>query len=67
MAFEDIKAQIALLLAETQERPDGLHAVYQKVMQEINEMRAFGMPLPEDLVELERALEEKFSQDLGPT
>jgi hypothetical protein len=64
MAFEDIKAQIALLLAETHDRPDGLHAVYQKVMQEINEMRAFGMPLPEDLVELERALEEKFSNDL---
>jgi hypothetical protein len=67
MAFENIKAQIALLLAETHDRPDGLHAVYQKVMQEINEMRAFGMPLPEDLVELERALEEKFSRDLRKT
>ncbi len=64
MAFENIKAQIALLLAETHHRPDGLHGAYQKVMQEINEMRAFGMPLPEDLVELERALEEKFSEEL---
>jgi hypothetical protein len=67
MAFEDIKAQIAMLLADTQERPEGLHAVYQKVMQEINEMKAFGMPLPEDLVELERALEERFSRDLSQT
>ena len=67
MAFEDIKAQIAMLLADTQERPENLHAVYQKVMQEINEMKAFGMPLPEDLVELERALEERFSQDLPQT
>jgi len=67
MAFEDIKAQIALLLADTQDRPDGLHAVYQKVMQEINEMRAFGMPLPEDLVELERALEDRFSKELRQT
>ena len=64
MAFEDIKAQIALLLADTHDRPEGLHAVYQKVMQEINEMRAFGMPLPQDLVELERALEERFSREL---
>ncbi len=67
MAFEDIKAQIAMLLADTQEQPENLHAVYQKVMQEINEMKAFGMPLPEDLVELERALEERFSQDLSKT
>jgi len=66
MAFEDIKVQIAMLLADTQEQPENLHAVYQKVMQEINEMKAFGMPLPEDLVELERALEERFSQDLPP-
>jgi len=62
MAFEDIKAQIALLLAETHDRPDDLQAAYQKVRQEMNEMRAFGMPLPEDLVELERALEERFSK-----
>lgn len=67
MAFEDIKAQIAMLLADTQEHPENLHAVYQKVLQEINEMKAFGMPLPEDLVELERALEERFSQDLPQT
>ena len=67
MAFEDIKAQIAMLLADTQEQPENLHAVYQKVMQEINEMKAFGMPLPEDLVELECALEERFSQDLSKT
>ena len=64
MAFENIKAQIALLLAETHDRPDNLHAVYQPVKQEMNEMRAFGMPLPEDLIELERALEEKFSSEL---
>ena len=64
MAFENIKAQVALLLAETHDRPDGLHAVYHEVMQEINEMRAFGMPLPEDLVELQHALEEKFSTEL---
>ena len=64
MAFDDLKVQIALLLADDNVQPDDLHTVYQRVMQEINEMRAFGMPLPEDLVELERALEEKFSKEL---
>ena len=65
MAFEDIKAQIAMLLSDTQDHPDGLHEVYQKVKQELNDMRAFGMPLPEDLVELDRALDERFSQGLA--
>ena len=64
MAFENIKAQIALLLEDAQDRPDDFHALYQKVMQEINELRALGMPLPEDLVELERALEKKFASEL---
>ena len=64
MAFENIKAQVALLLADTHDRPESLHTIYQQVMQEINEMRAFGMPLPEDLVELEHALERKFAQDM---
>jgi hypothetical protein len=63
MAFDDLKVQIALLLADNDHPPDDLHTVYQRVMQEINEMRAFGMPLPADLVELERALEEKFSTE----
>jgi len=63
MAFDNLKVQIALLLASDDDRPSDLHTTYQEVMREINEMRAFGMPLPEDLVELERALEEKFAAD----
>ena len=65
MAFETIKAEIAALLDDTVQPPHDLHAVYQKVLQEINDMKAFGMPLPADLVELERSLEEKFSHELG--
>jgi hypothetical protein len=64
MAFEDIKARMALLLEETHDRPDGLHGLYQNVLQELNELRALDMPLPEELLELERALEEKFRQNV---
>ena len=63
MAFENLRAQIDMLLEDAQDRPDSLYAIYQKVMQEINELRALGMPLPEDLVDLENALEEKFAGD----
>ena len=64
MAFESLKVQIAMLMSDSHDQPDGLHEVYQKVKQELNDMKAFGMPLPEDLVELDRALDERFSQGL---
>lgn len=61
MAFENLKIQIAMLLEGVPDDSHDPHAIYQKVMQEINEMRAFGMPLPQDLTELEKALEERFA------
>jgi len=67
MAFENLKIQIAMLLEGAPDDSGDPHAIYQKVMQEINEMRAFGMPLPSDLAELERALEQKFAgEDTQP-
>jgi hypothetical protein len=33
-------------------------------MQKLNELRAYGMPLPEDLVRLEKSLEAEFEADL---
>jgi hypothetical protein len=37
-------------------------------MEKLNEMKAFGMPLPDDLVKLEAALEAEFAADMrgGP-
>ena len=63
MAFENLKIQIAMLLDDGTDQPEDLHAQYQKIAQEINEMRAMGMPLPQDLTELEKALEERFASD----
>ena len=65
MAFEDIKVQIAMLLSDTQEHSEDLHEVYQRVKQEINDMKAFGMPLPLDMVELEQALDARFSTEMS--
>jgi hypothetical protein len=32
-------------------------------MEKLNEIKAFGMPLPQDLVEMEKALEAEFAAD----
>ncbi|MGD8423554.1 MAG: hypothetical protein PVG31_07800, partial [Methyloceanibacter sp.] len=60
MAFEDLKAEIALLLNQMENQPEDRHELYLQVREKLNEMRAFGMPVPEDLVRLEEELEAEF-------
>lgn len=60
MALEDIKAQISLLLEEMVNQPEDEHELLEQVREKLNEMRAMGMPLPDDLVALEKQLEERF-------
>ena len=62
MAFEELKAQIGLLLGEMNEQPEDLHELYQQIYQELNQLRATGMALPDDLVELEQKLLREFPQ-----
>lgn len=60
MAFEELKAQIGMLLGEMNDEPEDLHELYQQVHQELNQLRATGMALPADLVELEQRLLAEF-------
>jgi len=62
MAFEEIKAQISLLLEEMVNQPEDEHEFLEQVREKLNEMRAMGMPLPDDLLELEKQLEERFPE-----
>ena len=64
MAFEAIQAEIGLLLTRMQNEPADRHELYLLVMQKLNELKGYGMPLPEDLVQLERSLEAEFEADL---
>jgi len=57
MALEQIKAQIALLLEDMVNQPEDAHEVHESLREKLNELRALGMPLPDDLVELERRLD----------
>jgi hypothetical protein len=61
MAFEEIKAELGLLLTRMQNEPEDSHELYLQLMERLNEMKAFGMPLPEDLLQLEAALEAEFA------
>ena len=64
MAFEDILAEISLLLTRMQNEPTDRHELYLTIRQKLNELKAYGMPLPQDLVDLEQRLEAEFAADL---
>jgi hypothetical protein len=61
MAFENILAEINLLLTEMEEQPDDARELQLMLHEKLAELRATGMPLPADLVELERRLAEELA------
>ncbi|KAB2682667.1 MULTISPECIES: hypothetical protein [Brucella/Ochrobactrum group] len=60
MAFEDIKAEIALLFEQMVNQPQDAHEIRETVREKLNALRASGLPLPDDLVELEKRIEQDF-------
>ena len=66
MAFEQLKAQIGMLLGEINDQPEDLHELYQQVHQDLNQLRAPGMALPADLVDLEQRLLAEFPEAPAP-
>lgn len=63
MAFEDLKAELALLINQMENQPEDRHELYLQIREKLNEMRAFGMPVPEDLVKFEEELEAQFKAE----
>jgi hypothetical protein len=58
MALEQIKAQISLLLEGMVNQPEDEHEIHEQLREKLNELRAMGMPLPADLVALEKRLDD---------
>ncbi len=63
MVFDAVKAELGSLLTRMQTEPEDRHELYLQLMEKLNELKAFGMPLPQDLVEMEKALEAEFAAD----
>lgn len=56
MAFEAIKAQIETLLEQMENQPEDKHELYLQLHEKLNEWRATGQPIPQDLLDLEQEL-----------
>ena len=63
MKLDEIQAEISLLLTQMENQPQDRHELFEVIREKINEMRAFGMPVPDDLKKLEQTLEAEFLKD----
>lgn len=66
MAFEDVQAEIGVLLSRMQNEPEDRHELYLQLQERLNELKAFGLPIPDDLRDLEAALEAGFAPKSEP-
>jgi hypothetical protein len=66
MAFEALKVEIALLFETMSDTPHDRYELYIQIKEKLNEMRAFGMPPPDDLLQMEAALDEEFTEAQHP-
>lgn len=60
MAWEELEAEANLLINEIDEGAENRRALYLRLRETLLRMRAYGMPLPDDLVRVERELETEF-------
>ena len=68
MAFDDIIAEIARLIRDMENRPENRHELYLALRVKLGEIRAMGMPVPDDLVQFEKELEAEFTAERhGPS
>lgn len=67
MDRQEIEAALSLLLDQMEGDQGDSHEIYLRLAQILSQMRALGMPLPEDLVRLERELAAEFESDSPPS
>ncbi len=62
MALEQFRIQVAMLMDEIAQNPTDAHQFQERLRETLMEMRAMGLPLPDDLVEVEEYLEESLEE-----
>jgi hypothetical protein len=62
MAFETIIAEINFMFDQMDSKPEDAHELLDRIHLELSQLKASGMPLPEDLVMLEKKLDAEFER-----
>jgi hypothetical protein len=61
MSFDDLEAELSLLINQMDTPPGDPHELYLRIFEKLNEYKALGLPLPNDLVRVEKELEKYFA------
>lgn len=56
MAFDQLISEINMLLSEMESQPQDQWELHEVILEKLNELRALGLPVPQDLVQLEERL-----------
>ena len=62
MAVEQLQSEIAMLLSEMENQPKDKWELHELLREKLDELKSFGMPLPQDLVELEKKLDQELAK-----
>jgi hypothetical protein len=63
MDLDAVKAELNQLLVQMQNQPEDRHELHQLIHDKLNELKALGLPLPDDLVDLEQVLADDLDDD----
>jgi hypothetical protein len=63
MEFDEIQAEIFLLLNQMENQPEDRFGLYLQLQSKLHQMQAFGMTPPEDLVALVNELDAEFTEE----
>ena len=63
MEERELEAALSLLIADLEGEQGDSHEIYLKLRQILASMRAMGMPLPDDLVRMERQMSAEFEAE----
>ena len=61
MAFDQLRIEIAMLFEEMENQPEDKWELHETLRGKLDELKTFGMPLPQDLVDLEKMLDEELA------
>ncbi len=65
MAFEALKIRLLMMLDEATHQPEDLHELQEELREAIAGLKAQGMPVPEDIAQLEARLEATLNLPKG--
>ena len=62
MAFDQLKIEIMMLFTEMENQPEDKWELHEAIREKLSELKSFGMPLSQDLVDLERKLNQELAK-----